>query len=149
MSRVIGNELPAEVCQLLNREVTTVVMATVDADGQPWTAPFHDVAARDTKTLRAAIFPKHKTLENIRRDPRVMLCIMDEGNIAVSVRGKARIVAEQMATVRWPSVIVEIKVEEVKSDVVRFLNITTGVRFEMAEEHKDILRKTFAELKGP
>jgi len=93
---ILGNELPQEAFDLLNKEITTVVIATVDKDGFPHTAPFHWIVAKDKKTLRVGINPRHKTYENIKRDGKVMVCVIDEENIAIGIKGRAQVIKAKM-----------------------------------------------------
>jgi uncharacterized pyridoxamine 5'-phosphate oxidase family protein len=146
-TRILGSELSREAFNLLNKEITTVVIATVDEDGYPRTAPFHWIVAKDKKTLRVAVNPRHVTYENIKRDGRVMVCVMDEENLAIGVRGRAQVIKEDMESVPWLITIVEIKIDEVKSDALAWVPIKYGVRFETTRQVKGLMRKAFDELK--
>ena len=90
-----SNELGQEVIDIINRQATIVVVATVDEDGSPRTAPFGWVYAKDGRTLRFSTSRGHDTYKNIVRDGRVMVCLMEEGNTAISIKGNARICKEQ------------------------------------------------------
>lgn len=145
--RILGSKLSQEAFNLLNREITTVVIATVDEDGCPRTAPFHWIVAKDMKTLRVAINPRHVTYENIKRDGRVMVCVMDQGNMAIGIKGRAQVIKEDMESVPWLITMVEIKIDEVKSDALAWIPIEHGVRFETTKQVKGLMRKAFDELK--
>lgn len=145
--RILGSELSREAFNLLNREITTVVIATVDEDGSPRTAPFHWIVAKDKKTLRVAVNPRHVTYENIKRDGRVMVCVMDQENLAIGIKGRAQVIKEDMESVPWPIIMVELKIGEVKSDALTWLPIKHGVRFETTKKVKSLMRKAFDELK--
>lgn len=145
--RILGSELSREAFNLLNSEITTVVIATVDEDGYPRTAPFHWIVAKDRKTLKVAVNPRHVTYENIKRDGRVMVCVLDRGNIAIGIKGRAKIIKEDMKSVPWLITMVEIKIDEVKSDALAWVPIEHGVRFETTQQVKDLDRKAFGELK--
>jgi len=145
--RILGSELSREAFNLLNSEITTVVIATVDEDGYPRTAPFHWIVAKDKRTLKVAVNPRHVTYENIKRDGRVMVCVLDQGNIAIGIKGRAQIIKEDMKSVPWLITMVEIKIDEVKSDALAWVPIKQGVRFETTQQVKDLDRKAFGELK--
>ncbi|KXH69703.1 MAG: hypothetical protein AM326_05010 [Candidatus Thorarchaeota archaeon SMTZ-45] len=145
--RILGSELSREAFNLLNSEITTVVIATVDEDGYPRTAPFHWIVAKDKKTLKVAVNPRHVTYENIKRDGRVMVCVLDQGNIAIGIKGRAQIIKEDMKSIPWLITMVEIKIDEVKSDALAWVPIKHGVRFETAQQVNDLDRKAFGELK--
>ncbi len=145
--RNLGNELSQEAFSLLNKEITTVVIATVDEDGCPRTAPFHWIVAKDKKTLRVAVNPRHVTYENIKRDGRVMVCVLDQGNTAIGIKGRAKIIKNDIESVPWTITMVEIGIDEVKSDALEWIPIKHGVRFETTKQVKDLMRKAFDELK--
>jgi len=145
--KILGSELSREAFNLLNSEITTVVIATVDEDGCPRASPFHWIVAKDKKTLRVAVNPRHVTYENIKRDGRVMVCVLDQGNIAIGIKGRAQVVKEDIESVPWLITMVEIKIHEVKSDALAWVPITHGVRFETTKQVKDLDRKAFDELK--
>ena len=145
--RILGSELSREAFNLLNSEITTVVIATVDEDGYPRTAPFHWIVAKDKRTLKVAVNPRHVTYENIKRDGRVMVCVLDQGNIAIGIKGRAQIIKEDMKSVPWLITMVEIKIDEVKSDALAWVPIKQGVRFETTQQVKDLDSKAFGELK--
>ena len=145
--RILGGELPQEAFDLLNMEITTVVIATVDEDGYPRAAPFHWVVAKDKKTLRVAVNPRHVTYENIKRDGKIMVCVLDQGNIAIGIKGRARVIKDDMENIPWLITIVEIEIDEVKSDALAWVPIKHGVRFETTEQVTDLDRRAFDELK--
>ena len=125
--KILGSELPQEAFSLLKEEIyprTTVVIATVDQDGNPRTAPFW-IAAKDRKTLRVYMRPWQVTYQNIKRDGRVMVCVVEEGNTAIGIKGRAKFITDH---------VVEIKIEEVKSDAIPWMTIMHGVRFNLSEQ---------------
>ncbi len=125
--KILGRELPQTAFLLLRKEVyprTTVVIATVDRDGNPRTAPFW-IASKDRKTLKAYMRPQQVTYQNIKRDGRVMVCVVEEGNMAIGIKGRAKFITDHVA---------EIKIEEVKSDTLPWMTIMQGVRFNLSEQ---------------
>lgn len=127
VSDLIGEELSSALLDLFNKRITTVVIATMDEDGWPRTAPANFVVARDRKTLRISLSKNHRTLMNIRRDGRVMIAVMDEGDIAAGIRGQARVVRECMEA-NYSSAVVEVAVLEIKNDASPLHLVTQGVR---------------------
>ncbi|MBI2323072.1 MAG: pyridoxamine 5'-phosphate oxidase family protein [Chloroflexi bacterium] len=116
MGVTIGNELSTEVLALLQGD-RAIVLATVDDQGWPDTAPFSWAVAVDLKTVRVAVNEQVETLRNIRRNGRVRLCVTG-GGMTVSVRGHARVVREHMTSTPLATAMVEIHVDEVKNDDV-------------------------------
>lgn len=127
MSDLIGEELTPALLDLFTKKITTVVVATTDEDGWPRTAPVNFIVANDKKTIRLAMSKNHHTLANIRRDGRITISILDEGDTAASVRGTAQVLKECM-DVNYSAAIVEINVVQVKNDSSPLHLVTQGVR---------------------
>ncbi len=102
------------------------VVATIDEDGSPRTAPFGSMRAVSSQTLRFLVHQRHNTLANLKHDSRVMVAMICPPNLAVSVRGVARIVEESFsADERYA--LVEIDINEVKNDMPVRIEIDTGI----------------------
>ena len=102
------------------------VVATIDEDGAPRTAPFGSLRAITPSLLRLLIHRYHDTLTNIKRDGRVMVVLIAPPNVAVSVQGRARVVSEPWeADERYA--LVEIDVIEVKNDMPVKIDIESGI----------------------
>lgn len=112
----IGSELSPDVVALLQGD-RPIVLATVDDEGWPDTAPFTWAVATDAKTVRVGVNEQVGTLHNIRRNGRVCLCVIG-GGMTVSIKGRARVIKEHMSSTPLATAIVEITVEEVKNDDV-------------------------------
>ena len=140
--------LPSEVFEALrkpNRGINPVtIVATVDADGTPRTAPFGSVRAVTLRLLRMISLHYHDTYANLCRDGRVMVAVVAPPNIAVSIRGRARVVRERMNTDQR-SAILEIDVEEVKNDMVAGA-IGSAISFFPQDEHRDWFEAALAEV---
>jgi len=141
-------ELPPEVFEVLqkpNRAINPVtIVATVDPDGTPRTAPFGSVRAVTPRLLRMISLHYHDTYANLCRDGRVMVAVVAPPNIAVSIRGRARVVREQM-NADERSAILEIDVEEVKNDVVAG-SIGSAITFFPRDEHQAWFEAVLAEV---
>ncbi len=96
-----ADELPAAVISALRRPVGEVVaiVATVDADGSPRTAAFGSVRPVTGHELRFGCNRTHATFTNVIRDGRVMVALFSPA-VAVGIRGRARLVREQLDC--WP-----------------------------------------------
>jgi uncharacterized pyridoxamine 5'-phosphate oxidase family protein len=133
-------ELPEEVFAALrkpDRAINPVaIVATVDEDGTPHTAPFGSVRAVTPKLLRLISARYHDSYQNMARDGRVMLAVVAAPDIAVGIRGRARVVREQMLAAE-ESALVEIDVEEVKNDMVRSGLIESGIGFKPLAQVQD------------
>lgn len=119
-------ELPLKVFKVWlkpNRAINPIALvATIDPDGAPRTAPFGSVRAVTPRLLQLCSWHNHDTYANLCRDSRVMVTLITPPDVAVSVKGHARVVKEKMDTDEHYAV-VEIDVEEVKNDMVRSIQI--------------------------
>jgi len=107
------NELPEEALKHLSHVGKTVVVATVDAAGWPNTAPLTWVVAKDKQTIRMAVNAAASTLQNIHASGRVAIFIGNDA-IAISVKGRARVLKEPMHSVPFPTALIEVVVEAVE-----------------------------------
>ena len=102
------------------------VIATTDEDGAPRTAPFGSLHTLSENRLRVVIHRSHDTLKNIHRDCRVMVALISPPDIAVSVKGEARVIEDPWSfDSRYATV--EIDVVEVKNDMPMQIGIESGI----------------------
>ena len=142
-------ELPPDVFTALhkpNRAINPItIVATVDPDGKPRTAPFGSLRAVTPRLLRLACNHYHDTYANLCRDGRVSVALLSPPNIAVSIEGRARMVKERMDTDEHLAVL-EIDVEEVKNDMMRRGVIESAVGFMPPEDLMDYYVGAIAEV---
>ena len=147
-------ELPAYVFDALHKPGRAInpitVVATVDDDGAPRTAPFGSLRAVTPRLLRLACSRHHGTYANMYRDGQVSVALLAPPDIAVSIRGRARVVLECMETGEHMAVL-EIDVEEVKNDMMRRGEIESAVGFAPPEELMGFYVGAIAEIEdmGP
>ena len=144
-----ASELPPEVFASLhkpNRAINPVtIVATVDSDGRPRTAPFGSLRAITPKLLRLACGNYHDTYANLCRNGQVSVAVLAPPNIAVSIRGRARIAKAQMDIAKH-LVALEIDIEEVKNDMMRRGIIQSAVGFAPPEDLKGFYVGAIAEI---
>ena len=144
-----ASELPPDVFAALhkpNRAINPVtIVATVDSDGRPRTAPFGSLRAITPRLLRLACANYHDTYVNLCRDGQVSVAVLAPPNIAVSIRGRARIVKGQMDIAKQ-LVAVEIDIEEVKNDMMRRGIIESALGFAPPEDLKGFYVGAIAEI---
>jgi hypothetical protein len=102
------------------------VVATVDEDGCPHIAPFGSMRAVTPRLMRFIVHRYHDTLKNLKRDPRVMVAMISDPDVAVSIKGKARVVDEPFS-LDTNYALMEIDIEEVKNDMPVKIGIETGI----------------------
>ena len=142
-------ELPPGVFAVLHKPDRAIdpvtVVATVDPDGRPRTAPFGSLRAVTPRLLRLACNHPHDTYANLCRDGQMSVALLAPPNIAVSIRGRARVVRERM-DIAEHLVIMEIDVEEVKNDMMRQGVIESAVGFTPPDDLKDYYVGAIAEI---
>ena len=102
------------------------VIATIEEDGSPHTAPFGSLHAVTPTNMRFVIHRYHDTLANILRDERVMVCLVCPPDIAVSVKGRARII-DNPWQVDDRYALAELLIDEVKNDMPLKIGIDSGI----------------------
>ena len=144
-------ELPPDVMAALRKENLRInpvtVVATVDEDGWPRAAPFGSLRAVTPRTLRMLCLHYHDTYANVCRDGRVTVAVLSPPDIAVTIRGYARVVQERME-VHPNSAVLEIQVEEVKNDMPRTGLIGSGITFFPKDEFAAWFEGALGELEA-
>ncbi len=127
MSKIIGNSLPEEVVDLFKKELTTVVLSTLTPEGSPHAMPVHLIFAPNDKIIRMAIVKLHQTITNIKNDNRAFITVLDGLDIAMGIKGTARVVRETMEG-NAAMCMVEFSIEQIKSDTTPTVVVTEGIR---------------------
>ena len=142
-------QLPPRVFDVLHKPDRAInpvaIVATVDPDGTPRTAPFGSLRAVTPSLLRLGCSRHHDTHANLCRDGRVSVALLAPPDIAVSIRGRARVVKEQMEVAEH-LVVLEIDVEEVKNDMMRRGIIESAIGFVPPEDLRSYYVGAIAEL---
>ncbi len=142
-------ELPEDAFNTLHKPNSRInpiaILATVDEDGSPRTAPFGSLRAVTPNLLRLCCNHHHDTFKNLCRDKRVMVSILAPPDIAIGIRGRARVVKETMKISEQLAVI-EIDIEEVKNDMMRRGKIGSEIRFEPPEDLREFYVGAIAEI---
>jgi len=145
MSRPMGSRLPDKALSQLQARVSTAILATNNPSGYPHTMPVHLMFAPDNSTILLALRISHQSIENLRRDPHVMLCLCENGDLNVSIRGDAAIVREPAISNR-SMCIVKIRVCDVKDDSTHSETVS-GIRYKCRTDAGErFIREMFEEL---
>ena len=143
-------ELPEEVLEVWRRAHRAIspvaILATVDPDGTPRTAPFGSLRAVTPRLLRLCSWQGHDTCANLRRDGRVSVCLVSPG-LSVSVRGQARVAREHMEHDEQFTVL-EIDIEEVKNDMVYWITIDSAITISARDKYQPWYDGAMAELEA-
>ncbi len=134
-----ATELPQAVFEVWHKPGNVIspvaVLATVDEDGIPRTAPFGSLRAITPRLLRLCCFQEHISYANMCRDGRVSVVLVSPPDIAVSVRGRARVVKERLD--HEPNfAILEIDIEEVKNDMAYRIVIDSAITISAKEQFR-------------
>lgn len=128
MSEILGSSLPENAYNLLRSKIPTVIVATVSEHGRPNTTPIHLIWAIDRKTIIMGMAKRHDGTKNIKDNGKAMICMCEEGDVNVSIYGRAEVMKETMDCNEHMS-IVKLDVEEVKDDSTHS-RTTSGIRWE-------------------
>lgn len=146
MSRIIGDTLPPEVVELFNKELTTVVVSTITPEGFPHAMPVHLLAAPDDKTVRMALVKAHQTTANIKHNGKAFITVLESPDLAMGIKGAARVMREPMEG-NAAMTMIEVKVEQIKSDTTPTVLVKEGVRTQhRSPKTADFFRVMFDEL---
>ena len=147
----IAKELPEEVFPVLRKPDHAMnpiaVVATVNEDGTPHTAPFASIRAITPDRLRMICFRFHHTFSNLIRDGRLMISFLAPPDIAVSIKGKASLIKEHM-DVDENYAVLEVEIEEVKNDMVKTVVIESPVMVSPRYEYEDWFDSALNELES-
>jgi flavin reductase (DIM6/NTAB) family NADH-FMN oxidoreductase RutF len=125
-----ASELPEDALAAwhkLGRVISPVaIVATVNPDGTPRTAPFGSLRAVTPRLLQLCSHHSHDTYANLCRDGRVSVALITP-DVAVSIRGRAQVVRERMKHDENFAAL-EIAIEEVKNDMAYRVIIDSGIR---------------------
>ena len=74
-----------------------------------------------------------------------MICLLEEGNTAISIKGNARISKKNLSVLDHCAM-VEVGIEHIKSDVTGVANIFSGVKCEINDSHMEITKNIYNEI---
>jgi len=131
-----ASELPPYVYEAMRKPGKAIdpiaIVATVDPDGAPRTAPFGSLRAVSPGRVRFGCYSGHDTNANLLRDGRVSVAFVAPPDIAVSVTGRAEPILE------GPYCFYEVDILEVKNDMMRRGAITGCIGFAPAPDQLGI-----------
>lgn len=101
------------------------IVGTVNDDGSPNTAPMSLFFAPDASTIVAGMVIGCRTVENIKRESRVIVEVLFEGDVSFGVSGSARVIKEPLDSSN-AMLAVRIDVEAIKKDTSPAQIVTSG-----------------------
>lgn len=147
MAKHVGVKLPEELVALLQKKKTVAIIATFSEKGLPHTTPIQCIYPKGQESLLLTIHKDHEGYQNMVWQKKVMICFLEEGNIAYSILGRAGVV-------RAPSMVhplmnvVRIDIIDIKSDRSILTKVDQGVAWSYtSSEAEELVENIFAELK--
>lgn len=139
MAKHVGVKLPDDLISVL-KKAPVGVLATYSEKGLPHTTPIHCVYPKGLESILISIHKDHTGYHNMVWQKKVMLCFLEEGNVAYSVLGRAGVV-------RAPSLVhplmnvVRIDIIDIKSDRSMLTRVDKGVQWSYTSWEAEELSK--------
>lgn len=147
MAKHVGIKLPEDLIRVLKKGKTCAILATFSEKGLPHTTPISSMYPKGLESILLSIHKDHIGYHNMVWQKKVMLCFMDEDNVAYSVLGRAGVV-------RAPSMVhplmnvVRIDIIDIKSDRSVLTRVDSGVRWSYTSwEAEELCNGLMNELK--
>lgn len=146
--RKIEERLPANIYAYFQNQTMTGVASTIDEDGYPRGAPMSLFYAPSDNILLMGTQNRSQTFKNTVRVGKIALTFINEGDIAFTIRGKARVFKEVMESNKYLGIIV-VEIEAVKSDVAVDVEVSEGIKYVYrAKAWEDMINGVLAELRA-
>lgn len=147
MAKHVGIKLPEDLVTVLKQGKSVGVLATFSEKGLPHTTPIQTVYPKGLESILISIHKDHAGYHNMVWQKKVMLCFMDEGNVAYSVLGRAGVVRAP-SNVHPLMNVVRIDIIDIKSDRSVLTKVDSGVRWHYASwEAEELCTALLDELK--
>jgi hypothetical protein len=132
MSKMLGNSLPEGAYKALRSKIPTLIVATLSPNEYPNTTPVHFIWAKDRKTILMGMARGHQGVANIRDNGKVMVCMCEDGDVNVSIRGNGKVIKEHMECNEGMCVI-QVNIVDIKDDSTHS-ETTSGIRYKCRTE---------------
>ena len=147
MAKHVGVKLPEDLVKVLKEGKTVAVLATFSEKGLPHTTPLQCIYPKGIESILISIHKDHTGYQNMVWQKKVMLCFMDEGNVAYSILGRAGVVRAP-SEVHPLMNIVRIDIIDIKSDRSVLTKVESGVRWSYTSwEAQELSEALMNELK--
>ena len=147
MAKHVGVKLPEDLLHVLKNENIVSILATFSEKGLPNTTPLQCVYPKGLEGILISIHKDHIGYQNMVWQKKVMMCFLDEGNVAYSVLGRAGVVRAP-SSVHPLMNVVRIDIIDIKSDRSVLTKVESGVRCSYASwEAEELSKALMNELK--
>lgn len=140
MAKHVGIKLPEDLVAVLKAGKTVAVLATFSEKGLPHTTPIQCIYPKGLESILISINKDHTGYHNMVWQKKVMMCFMDQGNVAYSVLGRAGVVRAPSAVHPLMNV-VRIDIIDIKSNQSVLTKVDSGVRWSYASPETEELSK--------
>jgi len=148
MAKHVGIKLPEDLVNVLKQGKTVGILATFSEKGLPHTTPLQCIYPKGLESILISIHKDHTGYQNMVWQKKVMLCFLDEGNVAYSILGRAGVVRAP-SQVHPLMNIVRIDIIDIKSDRSVLTKVESGVRWSYTSwEAEELTQALMDELKG-
>jgi Pyridoxamine 5'-phosphate oxidase len=140
MAKHVGVKLPEDLLNSLKSEQTVAVLATFSEKGLPHTTPIQCLYPRGLESILMSIHKDHTGYHNMVWQKKIMLCFLDQPNVAYSVLGRAGVI-------RAPSLVhplmnvVRVDIIDIKSDRSVLTRVDAGIRWSYTSYEAEELSK--------
>lgn len=148
MAKHVGIKLPEDLIEVLKKGETVGVLATFSEKGLPHTTPIQTLYPKDRESILISIHKDHTGYHNMVWQKKVMMCFMDENNVAYSVLGRAGVVRAP-SSVHPLMNVVRIDIIDIKSDRSVLTKVDSGIKWSYTSpEAEELLQGLLNELKS-
>src|SRR5204862_7504325 len=127
MAKHVGIKLPDDLLAVLKKGETVGILATFSEKGLPNTTPIQCIYPKGLESILITIHKDHSGYHNMVWQKKIMVCFLDEGNVAYSVLGRAGVVRAP-SNVHPLMNVVRIDIIDIKSDRSVLTRVDGGVR---------------------
>ncbi len=146
MAKHVGVKLPEDLAKAIKKG-TVGVLATFSEKGLPHTTPIQCIYPKGLESILISIHKDHQGYHNMVWQKKVMICFLDENNVAYSVLGRAGVVRAP-SQVHPLMNIVRIDIIDIKSDRSTLTRVESGVRWSYTSwEAEELTQSLLNELK--
>lgn len=147
MTKHVGVKLPDDILQILKEGKTVAVLATFSEKGLPHTTPIQSIYPKGQESILISIHKDHTGYHNMVWQKKVMMCFLDQGNVAYSVLARAGVVRAP-SQVHPLMNVVRLDIIDIKSDRSLLTKVDSGVRWSyVSPEAEELSRALLDELK--
>ncbi len=147
MAKHVGVKLPDDLLAALKSEKMVAVLATFSEKGLPHTTPIQCMYPKGLESLLITIHKEHTGYHNMVWQKKVMLCFLDDTNVAYSILGRAGVVCAP-SSVHPLMNVVRIDIIDIKCDRSVLSRVDSGVRWSYTSpEAQELCQGLYDELK--